>query len=558
MKSDSSPNLRTAFAAVSNNGKTVFIAGENGVSYIDLAVPYQVNTLVAASDVNATSCAVSADGRRAITAHHPAQVRLWAMDARADTLEFAQPVVSVDVRNTQSSMCWMNKYGTSAVAIFTLQTGSVVFRLNWDAAANFVSICEKSNIRFSALAVSENQGLAVILESRPGDSVYRLQVQKLDDVGTANSMFTILVSDNEIPSRVCIAESAPLIFVSIGNQIRIYQRFQSRDSIFVLTKAINTVETLAGVSEDGTRMLTHDETAKFHVWHVPSDKAVLAHSRGTFSPFIKPMFAPKGDTVFYVDQFNNVLKAKIDAKFQFALAAHRIKTAFRPVTHTLLESFEEDSSQYSLEIGGLPEVGIQVLGLTRFDLPVGNMDSHPVEQEIGKDNMGEPEINCEDMRIIECSIESIRNLLKQSEAHLSTPSSSGLSAFQSHIHSARDIWRAQGLRVARELDKLERVLKRVKNARINENQATELCSIDLEPFKKGEKVLCLPCDHLFHYDCTYQYLSEMARPKCPLCRVQFSKVFGFLHLTWEWKGDGTDLDHVWSKKIMRRTSNVSM
>merc|ERR1712083_111188 len=44
------------------------------------------------------------------------------------------------------------------------------------------------------------------------------------------------------------------------------------------------------------------------------------------------------------------------------------------------------------------------------------------------------------------------------------------------------------------------------------------CSICLEEFENGEKLVKLPCSHYFHPDCINPWLTER-QPTCPLCKA---------------------------------------
>lgn len=45
------------------------------------------------------------------------------------------------------------------------------------------------------------------------------------------------------------------------------------------------------------------------------------------------------------------------------------------------------------------------------------------------------------------------------------------------------------------------------------------CCIDLEPFKRGDTVMRLPCFHVHHKDCLLPYLKNQEAPECPECRT---------------------------------------
>jgi len=48
------------------------------------------------------------------------------------------------------------------------------------------------------------------------------------------------------------------------------------------------------------------------------------------------------------------------------------------------------------------------------------------------------------------------------------------------------------------------------------------CNICLDEMKKNQKVIKLPCNHLYHYKCINKYL-EKYNYKCPCCRIEVGK-----------------------------------
>ncbi len=62
------------------------------------------------------------------------------------------------------------------------------------------------------------------------------------------------------------------------------------------------------------------------------------------------------------------------------------------------------------------------------------------------------------------------------------------------------------------------------------------CPIDQENIKIGERVVQLPCGHIFHYRCMHKYLTEDKKPRCPLDR-QYVHRWTLQYLPiWTWDG----------------------
>ena len=54
----------------------------------------------------------------------------------------------------------------------------------------------------------------------------------------------------------------------------------------------------------------------------------------------------------------------------------------------------------------------------------------------------------------------------------------------------------------------------------------EQCGICLEYFKAGDSCKKIPCDHLMHYSCLFNWLVNHGGPYCPMCRGPIFEVDG--------------------------------
>lgn len=62
----------------------------------------------------------------------------------------------------------------------------------------------------------------------------------------------------------------------------------------------------------------------------------------------------------------------------------------------------------------------------------------------------------------------------------------------------------------------ESSIKSLKDIKITEAEANEICSVCQDGFKQGEIVKVLPCNHHFHTDCILPWFR--VKDSCPLCR----------------------------------------
>ena len=55
----------------------------------------------------------------------------------------------------------------------------------------------------------------------------------------------------------------------------------------------------------------------------------------------------------------------------------------------------------------------------------------------------------------------------------------------------------------------------------------ESCPICLDNYKSTDQIHKTICEHLFHHDCMYEYISQNYNTtyKCPNCRCQINKIF---------------------------------
>ncbi|KAI9109100.1 hypothetical protein K1719_019723 [Acacia pycnantha] len=61
-------------------------------------------------------------------------------------------------------------------------------------------------------------------------------------------------------------------------------------------------------------------------------------------------------------------------------------------------------------------------------------------------------------------------------------------------------------------------LERVKIGGAEEKEGTSDCSICLEVFKADDEAICMPCNHMFHSSCIFNWLQR--RNVCSLCRFE--------------------------------------
>jgi len=64
----------------------------------------------------------------------------------------------------------------------------------------------------------------------------------------------------------------------------------------------------------------------------------------------------------------------------------------------------------------------------------------------------------------------------------------------------------------------------IANELINVNNLEEEnkeCAICLEVFQKGNKIISLPCAHIYHNNCIKEWL--LKKNFCPICKYEFTK-----------------------------------
>jgi hypothetical protein len=61
--------------------------------------------------------------------------------------------------------------------------------------------------------------------------------------------------------------------------------------------------------------------------------------------------------------------------------------------------------------------------------------------------------------------------------------------------------------------------KMIKDLKYTSNIAEKQCAICTENFQENEHIKCTPCNHLFHMNCIYEWLTKKCtHPCCPVCR----------------------------------------
>ena len=90
--------------------------------------------------------------------------------------------------------------------------------------------------------------------------------------------------------------------------------------------------------------------------------------------------------------------------------------------------------------------------------------------------------------------------------------------FETFLFSLRDSLFASSLK---EKDKLEKIPEFSINSTIELNKfKSKNCTICLEDFKVKDKLIYLPCFHLFHKDCIISWAKENSI--CPLCKIDIN------------------------------------
>lgn len=520
----------SSFISISRNEEKVVIANAKTVAYHDLTtIPTQTHTLATNTNLITTSCAISGNGNRCITTHYPAQVRFWCTKSNLneDNEEPLHPLTSIENFYPVTSLSWINTEGTLAIAIFTNDEYSYEFQFNWKhLSTNIETRCEKLRNCIRGLAISEKRNIAILLEPNVGivESYHRITVQKLCDIGTNKLIESFgFINALHLPLRVCVAELTAEIFVQVGDEIRVYQSHHNNHYYSCEPCHILDVqnEILCDVSEDGTRVLTCSSEMRFNVWYVPTCTSIVRYLGACQLNFI-PLLSRCGDVVYYADHMNNLWKVSIGGRFLSNLLNN----------HTLPRGLM--MTRFNDPYLPNPIMNYQLL--TRFN----SVSSH--DQLHHQLIRGTQQVNDEDLKTMELAILSIRNLVSV-KANSSSPCST--------INYGKD-WMMHMQEIEKELAKLSMVLSSKK---VSDDDA--ICVIDREVLRKGDKVICLPCDHIFHYDCVYSYLNNSEIAKCPLCRHQVSNEFGLQHLVWEWKNDSTDTNKLWSNNVTRSNNNTT-
>ncbi len=528
----------SGFIAISRNGQNVLVAGPRSLTVVDLCRNPGVRTLAEAPDLFSTSCAISADGRYAITTHRPAVVRFWSTEIGGfDSL--ALPSVSITNFSPRASFCWINNNGTKAIAVFTTYTESYVYSFTWDTTPKLTSVFDKTPCVYTDLSVSEDQGVAVFLELSTPITPHRLHVQQLCHVGTSLNKMNIPLPYTLPPQNVCIAESAPVIFIYSNGHIRVFDLHFRDLSLSVAKSKISCAgEMMRGVSEDGTRVLTCRGFIGFNVWNVMARRSIIRCTDAS-NRVMLPMLSISGDAVVCVDSKNNLWRVDIEERFSNNLRAVSRWPKIRLSCIKLPNNHARRMSQD--ETGNVNTADDKLL--YRFEVSMVQGLSPPLRREVDSKRVEE----------INDKIQLIRRLLTRQDdkAGDSTEDARELVKRRWKTEEERE------LEILKQLEILEQSIAKLQAGSTADEQSEEeheelVCAIDREPIQAGQKVLALPCGHVFHYDCTWTYFNSMAITKCPLCRKAFSKMYGLPHESWIWNDNSSD-----KKRISEMLSKAS-
>ena len=551
---------RTSFVAVSENQEKVLIADSTRVNCVDLTTPTnetpKILTLWSQANIRSTSCAISGNGKRGVTTHYPARVKFWSTDKEESGILVENAIV-LEESNIVQTLSWVNRAGTKAIIIFTAQDASYVYSVEIGTRTSMSVKCEKLLYQIRDLDVSENLNLVVLLESLNTTWNHRIIIQKLQDVGTSKIYSVFGFNSHRQASRICIANSTGSIFVQVGDEVRIFHTNSgfNGNTFYVGTGKpglFTCGEQLCDVSDDGNRLLTCSNVMRFNVWYIPTRKSAV-RCMGARNINFSPTLSAFGDVVLYVDHKNNLWKVSIETRLRNNLrnnacvatsssdntAISNWSYANVPSHNTLITSFAGFDSTFQ-------GFGTNHQLLAGFEsMSTAHHSNSNQNHGLNSDN-GCALNDAEAVQTAEAALESIRQIVnsvrpQQRQCSRITALGSPQLAF---IPKPTGLPWMQRQEIIRQLDKIQGLLRRN-----DQHFESHTCVICYESIRKGDNVICLPCDHLFHHDCTYDYLNNAENAKCPLCRSEVSKLFGLQHVTWVWQADESDATRKWSNSV---------